>query len=61
MWLDPVTVDQTSTEPGIQRRYRSLMTSDMAAAGTQPKSSADASVGEDPSRALSTCANATEV
>ena len=60
-WLDLGTVCTTPTEPGIQRRNRSLMTSDTAAAGLQPKSSASDVVGGGPSRALPVRATVTEV
>ena len=61
MWLDLATVETTPTGSRIQRNSRSLLTSDRAAAGLQPKSSARGVVGKGPSRALSTCALATEV
>jgi hypothetical protein len=60
-WLDLATVGTTPTDSGIQRRNRSFITFDRAAAGMQPKSSARGVVGGGPSRALSTCATATEV
>jgi hypothetical protein len=60
-WLHPDTVCTTPTEPGIQRRNRSFMTSDRAAAGMQPKSSARGVVGGGPSRALPACVTVTEV
>jgi hypothetical protein len=61
-WLDLATVAKTTpTDPRIQRLNRSLMTSDRAAAGMQPKSSARGAVGMGPSRALSACVLATEV
>jgi hypothetical protein len=60
-WLDLATVDPTSTDSRIQRRNRSSMTSDWAAAGTQPKSSARDVVGGGLSRALPARATATEV
>jgi hypothetical protein len=61
-WLDLATVDTTTpTDPRIQRFNRSLKTSDRAAAGTQPKSSARGALGMGPSRALSAHALATEV
>jgi hypothetical protein len=60
-WLDLVTVETTPTASRIQRRKRSFMTSDRAAAGLQPKSTARGGVGGSPSRALPTCATATEV
>jgi hypothetical protein len=60
-WLDLGTVCTTPTEPGIQRRNRSLMTSDTAAAGLQPKSSASDVAGGGPSRALPVRATVTEV
>jgi hypothetical protein len=60
-WFHPDTVCTTPTEPGIQRRNRSLMTSDRAAAGLQPKSSARGVIGGGPSRASSSCAPVTEV
>jgi len=59
--LDLVTVGTTPTDSGIQRRNRSLTTSDRAAAGMQPKSPARGVVGGGPSRALSMCAAVTEV
>lgn len=61
MWLDPATFGTTPTDSRIQRRNRSALTSDRAAAGMQPKSSARGVVGRSPSRALSVCAAATEV
>ena len=60
-WLEIGTVCTTPTDSGIQRRNRSFMTSDRAAAGMQPKSSASDVVGGGPSRALSACATVTEV
>ena len=60
-WLYLDTVSTTPTDSGIQRRNRSLTTSDRAAAGMQPKSPACGVVGGGPSRALSTCAAVTEV
>ena len=60
-WLDLGTVCTTPTEPGIQRRNRSSTTSDTAAAGLQPKSSARDAVGGGPSRALPTRVTVTEV
>ena len=60
-WPILVTVGTTPTDSGIQRRNRSLKTSDRAAAGMQPKSSARGVVGGGPSRALSACAAVTEV
>ncbi|GAA2635823.1 hypothetical protein Adu01nite_67020 [Paractinoplanes durhamensis] len=61
-WLDLATVKTTPTDPGIQRRIRSFITFDRAAAGMQPKSSArGVVVGGGPSRALPMCAPATEV
>ena len=60
-WLDLANVCTTPTDSGIQRRNRSELTSDTAAAGMQPKSSARDVVGGGPSRALSTCVTATEV
>ena len=54
-------VDATQTDTGIQRRNRSLMTSDTAAAGLQPKSSASDVAGGGPSRALPVRATVTEV
>jgi hypothetical protein len=54
-WLDLATVETTPTDSRIQRRKRSLLTSDLAAAaGKQPKSSAHDGVGGSPSRALLT-------
>jgi hypothetical protein len=58
---DLATVWTTSTEPGIQRRNRSSKTSDRAAAGMQPKSSACGVVGGGPSRALPMRVTVTEV
>jgi hypothetical protein len=60
-WLYLATVETTPTDSRIQRRYRSTMTSDRAAAGSQPKSSARGVVGGSPSRAPSACVPATEV
>ena len=60
-WLDLDTVSTTPTDSGIQRRNRSFMTSDRAAAGMQPKSSARVVVGGGPSRALPACVAVTEV
>ena len=60
-WLHPATVCTTPTDSGIQRRNLSLQTSDRAAAGMQPKSSARGVVGGGPSRALSSCVTVTEV
>jgi hypothetical protein len=60
-WFDLATVDTTPTDSRIQRRNRSSMTSDWAAAGMQPKSSARGGVGGSPSRALPACVTATEV
>ncbi len=54
-------VDTATTDTGIQRRDRSFLTSDRAAAGSQPKSSACGVVDGGPSRASFTCAPATEV
>ena len=60
-WLHPATVCTTPTDSGIQRRNRSLKTSDRAAAGMQPKSPARGVVDGGPSRALSMRAAVTEV
>jgi hypothetical protein len=60
-WFHPDTVCTTPTDSGIQRRNRSFMTSDRAAAGLQPKSSARGVFGGGPSRAPSSCAPVTEV
>ncbi len=60
-WLDLATVEASPTDSRIQRHYRSSMTSDRAAAGMQPKSSACGVVGRSPSRALPALAPATEV
>jgi len=60
-WLDLVTVGTTPTDSGIQRRNRSSKTSDTAAAGMQPKSSARGVAGRSPSRALPACVAVTEV
>jgi hypothetical protein len=60
-WFDLGTVCTTPTDSGIQRRNRSLLTSDTAAAGLQPKSSARDVVGGGPSRALPMRATVTEV
>jgi len=47
-------VDTTPTDPGIQHRDRSILTSDMAAASLQPRTSVcDAEPGS-PSRAYRT-------
>jgi hypothetical protein len=61
MWLVLATFGTTSTDSRIQRRNRSAMTSDRAAAGTQPKSSARGVVGETSPRVLAVRARATEV
>jgi hypothetical protein len=60
-WLDLATVGTTPTDSGIQRRNRSSKTSDRAAAGSQPKSSARDAVGGGSSRALPTSFTVTEV
>ena len=60
-WSEIGTVFTTPTDSGIQRRNRSLITFDRAAAGMQPKSSARGVVGGGPSRALSSCVTVTEV
>jgi len=52
MSLDPATVDPAPTDWRIQRRTRSLLTSDWAAAGMQPKSPVYDAVGRGPARAL---------
>ena len=44
-------VDTTPTETGSQRRNRSFLTSDRAAAGMQPKSSVRDAASGSPSRA----------
>ena len=48
-------VDTIQTDTGIQRRNRSLLTSDRAAAGTQPKTSACGAASVSPSRASLVC------
>ena len=48
-------VDTTPTDTGIQRRFRSFLTSDRAAAGMQPKTSARGAVCAGPSRASTAC------
>lgn len=60
-WLDLATVCTTPTDSGIQRRNRSSKTSDRAAAGMQPKSSARGVAGGGPSRALPARFTVTEV
>jgi hypothetical protein len=57
----PATVHTTPTDSRSQRRTRSLLTSDRAAAGMQPKSSACDAIGGGPSRALPSWVIATEV
>ncbi len=57
----PTTVHTTPTDSRSQRRTRSFLTSDRAAAGMQPKSSAGDVVGGGPSRAPTACVMATEV
>ena len=52
MSLDPATVDPAPTDWRIQRRIRSFLTSDRAAAGMQPKSPVCDASGRGPSRAL---------
>jgi hypothetical protein len=59
--LCPTTVHTTPTDSRSQRRTRSFLTSDRAAARLQPQSSACDVVGGGPSRALPACATATEV
>jgi hypothetical protein len=59
--LDLDNVMAPQTDPRIQRFNRSLLTSDTAAAGKQPKSSASGVPGEGPSRASQAHAPATEV
>jgi hypothetical protein len=59
--LCPTTVHTTPTDSRSQRRTRSFLISDRAAAGMQPKSSAHDVVGGSPSRASSACVIATEV
>ena len=48
-------VDTTPTDTGIQRRNRSFMTSDRAAAGMQPETSARGAASGSPSRASLAC------
>jgi hypothetical protein len=48
-------VDTTLTDTGIQRRFRSFLTSDRAAAGMQPKTSARGAACAGPSRASTAC------
>ena len=60
-WPRPATVHTTPTDSRSQRRTRSFLTSDRAAAGMQPKSSAGDVIGAGPSRAPSARVNATEV
>ena len=60
-WAHPATVKTTPTDSRSQRSNRSFLTSDRAAAGMQPKSSACDVVGGGPSRAPSACGTATEV
>ena len=57
----PTTVHTTPTDSRSQRRTRSYLPSDRAAAGMQPKSSACDAIGGGPSRAIPSCATATEV
>ena len=57
----PTTVHTTPTDSRSQRRTRSYLPSDRAAAGMQPKSSACDAIGGGPSRAIPSCAPATEV
>ena len=48
-------VDPTQTDTGIQRRYRSLLTSDRAAAGLQPSTSARGDACEGRNLAFPAC------
>ena len=57
----PTTVHTTPTDSRSQRRTRSFLTSDRAAAQPQPRMSASDVVGGGPSRALPARATATEV
>jgi hypothetical protein len=59
--LRPTTVHTTPTDSRSQRRTRSFLISDRAAAGMQPKSSACDAIGGGPSRVLPAWLNATEV
>jgi hypothetical protein len=61
MRLRPTNVHTTPTDSRSQRRTRSFLTSDRAAARMQPRMSASDAVGGGPSRALPLCATATEV
>jgi hypothetical protein len=61
MWLVLATFGTTLTDSRIQRRNRSPQTTDRAAAGTQPKSSARGVVSETSPRVLAVRARATEV
>lgn len=58
--LDLVTVETTPTDSRIQRRKRSLLTTETAAAGKQPESSARDVVGG-PARTSPIAVSATEV
>ena len=60
-WLDLVTVKATPTDSRSQRSKRSFQTTEMAAAGMQPKSSARRATGGGLSKALPARATATEV
>ena len=57
----PTNVLSTPTDSRSQRRTRSSLTSDRAAAQPQPRMSASDVVGGGPSRALSARTTATEV
>jgi hypothetical protein len=59
--LRPTTVHTAPTDSRSQRRTRSFLTSDRAAAGMQPKSSACDVGGASPSRACPARVIATEV
>jgi len=48
-------VDPTQTDTGIQRRTRSLLKSDSAAAGMQPRTSACGVASVSPTRASLAC------
>ena len=48
-------VETFQTDSGIQRRSRSFLTSDRAAAGTQPRTSACGAASVSPSRASLVC------
>jgi hypothetical protein len=50
-----VNVDTTPTDTGIQRRNRSFLTSDLAAARLQPRTSDSGAASVSPSRASLAC------